>query len=220
MPVVPDRARLRRPGAAAARGRRPGRAAPRHDRRLRRHGERRRRGHAAAVAGDPPARPRRAARSRRPALGSVGRLLAPRSASSTTRRSRCASSTSAASWTPRCCAASSATRPRYTTEAALADYARTVRARGRRRELVESATGACAAVAVERVGDTADAGRRPAAARRPRRPACGRCAMPEARVIPLRPDDDEPLRRRRRPRPTLGGAARRRAGVPAPPADR
>src|SRR5690242_14659509 len=29
-------------------------------------------------------------------------------------------------------------------------------------------------------------------ARRRRHPDCGRCAMPEARVIPLRPDDDEP----------------------------
>ena len=125
MPVVPDRARLRRPGAAAARGRRPGGAHPRDDRRLRRHGERRRRGHAAAVPGDPPARPRRGAAARRRRWARSAGCRGG-SASSTTRPSRCASSTSAASSTPRCCATEFGYTPRYTTEAALADYARTV----------------------------------------------------------------------------------------------
>ena len=60
-----------------------------------------------------------------PALGRSGGSRAA-SASSTTRPSRCASSTSAASSTPRCCATEFGYTPRYTTEAALADYARTV----------------------------------------------------------------------------------------------
>ena len=48
---------------------------PRHDRRLRRHGQRRRRGHAAAVPGDPPARPVRGAAAH--ARAGLGRPAVP-----------------------------------------------------------------------------------------------------------------------------------------------
>ena len=133
-----DRARLRRPRAAAARGRRPGGPHPRDHRRLRRHGERRRRGHDAAVPGHPPPGPDRGP-APTPTLGSVGRLsrrfgfvdYSPeqmrflnfgRVVDTTVLREEFGYT------------------PRYTTEAALADYARTVPpvvSPG----LVESATG-------------------------------------------------------------------------------
>ena len=60
---------------------------------------------------------------------------------------------------------------------------------------------------LERVGSAATAvGERLRPA--PPAPGCGRCAMPEARVIPIRPDDDDPSSR---PCPTgMGGAPRRR----------
>ena len=81
--------------------------------------------------------------------------------------------------------------PRYSTEAALADYARTVP------PVISSESVDSAA---ERVGPRcpgsaalAGVGRRPAAPGARRLPASGRCRMPEARVIPLRPDDDEPF---------------------------
>ena len=107
--------------------------------------------------------------------------------------------------------------PRYTTEAALADYARTVP------PVVSPRAGRvgdrpASGRSLERVGDTAAAvggpapsraaGARTAGGARCLRPASSRCG----------PTTTSPTSRRRAAA-GLGGAARRRAGVPAPPAD-
>ena len=126
MPVVPTAARLRRPGAAAARGRRPGGPDPRHDRRpfvgtVNVGGEGtlllsqaiRRLGRVEVPLPSP-----------RAGLGRTA--LAPIRLRGLLARSRCASSTSAASSTPPVLRTEFGYTPRYTTEAALDDYARTV----------------------------------------------------------------------------------------------
>ena len=209
------RARLRRPGAAPARGRRPGGAHPRDHRRLRRHGERGRRGHPAALAGHPPAGARRAADPDagagvgRPALAPfrVRRLLARADALPQLRP----------------CRGHDRAARRVRLHPPLHDGGRLGRLRphgvprgvappggvgGLRRPL------ACSS-GPERPHRRSAGGCGP----RPRLPGCGRCAMPEARVIPLRPDDDEPYRPARR-HARLGGPVRRGAGLPAPPAER
>ena len=148
---------------------------PRDDRRLRRHRERRRRRHAAALAVHPPARPPRApdphsgARLGRPALPPLRlrRLLAEqmrflnfgRVVDTTVLREKFGYT------------------PRYTTEAALADYARTVP------PVVPPGWSASATSgvrsALDRAGDTASAVGRRLRPRPPRRTAGGaRCLRP------------------------------------------
>ena len=211
-----DRARLRRPGAAPARGRRPRRAHPRDHRRLRRHGERRRRGHPAALPGHPPARPGRGARSRRPALGSVGRLVPPLRL-----RRLLAGADALPQLRPRRGHHGAARGVRL--HPPLHDGGRVGRLRPHGGPGGVAPAGRvgdrpASGRSLERAGDTAVRRSATGSAPRPRRPDCGRCAMPEARVIPLRPDDDEPYVPPAAP-PGWEEQLAERAGVPAPPAD-